>query len=1216
MDSRFQHVKDAGKRAKLEILRTAVKPILANNLLPHFTDHSLAHSDEIVTLIDKLIEPIQAQGNPHKLQDDELFVLYSACYLHDIGMQYENAGKTRTVSELYPGQPWEGLAEETRRITLRRHHHQISAEMVQNSVRSATPPIGIQLDDTDHSNEIACLCESHATDAFSARYYKLTQPAAGLRMSLLAVLLRIADILEESRRRAAREKARTLLLDLESQVHWWRHYYVEAVVVCPNNKTITLHFDLPLSRYEEYRGVVPRLQMPLIENEIRIHGHVLNPYGLHYTIQYECPKKDYSAAEEMPSQVFDEMRNTLRRQDEQERERTNLLALRESSERCRELIHQIGLLPEQGLPVDQLMAELQREARELWNAGGKRSGWMLLASAYHKYAPALQPEDRLETGTSLAEMMLEDRFLRESVSVLAEIQGLSAELPENHKTRRRFSAVWARALSLACINEAVDAYVEAIRLCPDENERKMLAAELAEHRFLRGDLEEVRDLTKEALCDVRDPRHNTRERLVALRNLAMLEGRCVCLPLIESTARSISGLEKTAALMLKAEIIFLDGDAAAAKEVFCTEMDPVLPDDGGDLTLAVADNRNVVAAHSLDPDSAKDFYALVDERRKRNIDLWDAHEILVADEAASEGKHYDALPRYWSELVRTYRRRYWRGYWWASERMAQECLALGLPHEAAFHAMVAQTDKLTERIAEMLFQKRNPEFVSGTVAILLRGAKLARHAAFAASLLGKLGDIIVESDLPKVAAWLADWTCRTDLAPPFAKTTTAAWEALARIAYRLSEKEADKVIRQAQGDPAWKNRGQLRKHIISAVNVCVKSASVETVSQLSEDCLRLVGEWKSDFDYSDAVNLVCNVYLRVDDGQQKMMAKSLFPPGQNVSDPKKLQAASVIGIELGDEHLWSERARSAAGIVSQHVRRIAKGDKPTVAFGSYGTHISFSKPDEPQVVVQIDSGVYLDALFGNRTKMNPDAMEELTRALCKMLMEPENSINNKRILVNALRSFADAIPQCLYHEVHSALEPLYHGRIVEPTTGMTHAEAESPLNPFKMSMGNPKQLRGEALIAVAKFSSLQEGGIGEQFERALKQALTDEDGEMRLFGFAAVRELAVLPSSAVSALIMGTRDPDPDAARMAFDALVGRESLSLDDPSWRLLLFSMRMALKADDVGLRRIAATAVSELLKRSLQGELKTELTELQVAAHGDFCYSVRARAGSQAP
>jgi len=177
---------------------------------------------------------------------------------------------------------------------------------------------------------------------------------------------------------------------------------------------------------------------------------------------------------------------------------------------------------------------------------------------------------------------------------------------------------------------------------------------------------------------------------------------------------------------------------------------------------------------------------------------------------------------------------------------------------------------------------------------------------------------------------------------------------------------------------------------------------------------------------------------------------------------------------------------------------------------------------------------------------------------------------------------------------------------------MTHAEAESPLNPFKMSMGNPKLLRGEALIAVARFSSLQEGGIGEQIERALKEALTDEDGEMRLFGFAAVRELAVLPSSAVSALIMGTRDPDPDAARMAFDALVGRESLNLDDPSWRLLLFSLRMALKADDVGLRRIAATAVSELLKRTLQGEIKAELAELQAAAHGDFCYSVRARAG----
>ena len=68
------------KRSYLIGLRKDVTPVLATNLLPHFTDHSVDHSDQMVEIVDSLIEPLQCTGK--KLTAQELTILYSACYFY------------------------------------------------------------------------------------------------------------------------------------------------------------------------------------------------------------------------------------------------------------------------------------------------------------------------------------------------------------------------------------------------------------------------------------------------------------------------------------------------------------------------------------------------------------------------------------------------------------------------------------------------------------------------------------------------------------------------------------------------------------------------------------------------------------------------------------------------------------------------------------------------------------------------------------------------------------------------------------------------------------------------------------------------------------------------------------------------------------------------------------------------------------------------------
>lgn len=71
----FRYLKDPALRASLVRLRSAIGPILSHNILPHFTDHSIAHSDALVKIANSLVEPLSGK---HKLSNDEAMQI---CYV-------------------------------------------------------------------------------------------------------------------------------------------------------------------------------------------------------------------------------------------------------------------------------------------------------------------------------------------------------------------------------------------------------------------------------------------------------------------------------------------------------------------------------------------------------------------------------------------------------------------------------------------------------------------------------------------------------------------------------------------------------------------------------------------------------------------------------------------------------------------------------------------------------------------------------------------------------------------------------------------------------------------------------------------------------------------------------------------------------------------------------------------------------------------------------
>lgn len=494
----LKHLGDQSNKAFLISLRDAVAPILANNLLPHFTDHSVTHSDQLTSIVDELIQPIQ--GGRNRLLEEELMVLYSSCYLHDIGMQYENIGSTKTISSLNLSIPWEEIAEEERRSLLRDYHHLISAELVWQASQTGDSLIGIHIPANHHPDCIASLCEAQNVDVGSERHKELTQDIAGIRVFLLSGLLRLSDILDESRTRAVPDKAKTLLLDICSQSHWWRHYYTEKVTYDQAVKTIFLHFDFPKGHEKEYQTIIPHLQIPWIQKELSKHAMVFNQAGLGWSIDFKVPSKPYSTAKEMPLEVKGEMLKQLHARNEREAER-HRRALLESFEEAQPYITQrldeLQYKRDSMHPKDYLLG-LEEISKELWNMGAKRSAWMLLSSSFNKSGAELPPNKQLELGMWIANAMLEDNFSREAFRTIQQIKGLADHLLDTDETKGRFFILLAKAMVENCLyKEATIAIEEAINFT-DEMHIKVLKAQLCELHLLYGELGRVLEIESDA----------------------------------------------------------------------------------------------------------------------------------------------------------------------------------------------------------------------------------------------------------------------------------------------------------------------------------------------------------------------------------------------------------------------------------------------------------------------------------------------------------------------------------------------------------------------------------------------------------------------------------------------------------------------------------------------------------------------------------------------
>lgn len=183
-----------------------------------FTTHGEQHTKRVERNLDELTRPLPAGGG---LSAEEIFVLLSACCLHDIGMQLADDPQARTK------------------------HAQYSYELILNSevwIDSEHRRVTLSINDDNARRAIALIARGHWTE------YALALPAADYiagnergRLRLLGLLLAMADLLDISPVRARYFRSIHRLFDLPpvSELHQKMHRLVRGFQIYAPNPAVT-----------------------------------------------------------------------------------------------------------------------------------------------------------------------------------------------------------------------------------------------------------------------------------------------------------------------------------------------------------------------------------------------------------------------------------------------------------------------------------------------------------------------------------------------------------------------------------------------------------------------------------------------------------------------------------------------------------------------------------------------------------------------------------------------------------------------------------------------------------------------------------------------------------------------------------------------------------------------------------------------------------------
>ncbi len=158
---------------------------------PTYTDHSVTHTEEVLNLAGQLL----TESEIHTLNDDELYILSTACILHDIGMCIPPS----RIEELCEHDEYLAYVDKYKdsslEVYLRDIHHELSHNFILKEYRA------LKIPSEKYAKAIALIAKAHRKvelqnfDEFDPRYFAKSGRQT-VCLPYLGAIIRIADELD------------------------------------------------------------------------------------------------------------------------------------------------------------------------------------------------------------------------------------------------------------------------------------------------------------------------------------------------------------------------------------------------------------------------------------------------------------------------------------------------------------------------------------------------------------------------------------------------------------------------------------------------------------------------------------------------------------------------------------------------------------------------------------------------------------------------------------------------------------------------------------------------------------------------------------------------------------------------------------------------------------------------------------------------------------
>lgn len=706
----------------------------------------------------------------------------------------------------------------------------------------------------------------------------------------------------------------------------------------------------------------------------------------------------------------------------------------------------------------------------------------------------------------------------------------------------------------------------------------------------------------------------TRKSLVAGRVAAMrgqLQDVCGRLEARVAETAPHQHADLAALAMLWCELLHLDGRFADGLSVYERVITPRLNFLPTTTQLVAADNLSVLQMEVAPDEGVSTFYHLVDRRRVARYEVTETATLLAAHDAIEKGRLTEALPLLWQNLHRAYAAGSWRAVKWAAERVGKLYLQAGDLALAFRYLIMAEADKAIEDLADATSRRGDPAIIDDILRWLTHYGNLRRHFTVACRFVARIPDLIPDGEVASLAEWLLP-RCQQPADRNGGGAMRAAWEVTRELGHRFSPNTAQQLIQAALSHPEWQaslpdvDRVLVNRNVIAeAITSLAYAAPKDSLAAVVEGTLPLTTDRAQSYDYSDVVNLLCNLSELGGATLRDKIKTTLFAPGKPVSHTLAQVAGHFQVDSLGPTQ-WEELARQIVEQTRNTVQRLNPEEAAKPVAESLVTMTQPTAYGQLHVTLQGDGG--LRALVRGQQHLSDPTIDQVVRALLDMATDRDNLLSNRTVVLSHLCGFAQRASPELHDEVVRMLEPLARGTLSESATpANSTAGLDSPLSSAFTGMVKPEDVQAMALIAAATYCGA-DAARARVINEALVEGFVSPDAAVRRGAYAAAGRLPGLSSEELLPVLMGLRDPDPEAAIAAFAAFAERSEWPLSRPLWKLFLMATRLASQSANSHLRRQAALALRERL-----GDAPTEATRIAAKAimdkfSNDIAYSVR--------